>query len=235
MTLKHKLVALIESISAEEQALFDNLSEKERSTRGEADRWSPKDEIAHLASWKERVVGNLEAAARRESLVRYDDYEAVNARDFEAYRDWLWSEVLEKAAEANRQLVEQIEARSEADLEAALTEERTVWQSIAGTGYTHPVIHLGQVYLGRGDTEYATGLQERAAAALLELDESPSWEGTVQYNLACHYALIGEGERAISGLREALELNPGLKEWSREDPDFKCIREEPGYLALYEE
>jgi tetratricopeptide (TPR) repeat protein len=235
MTLKDKLVALIESIGAEEQALSDILSEAERSAPGEADQWAPKDEIAHLAAWTERAVGNLEAASRGESPVRYDDFEAVNARDFEKYRDWSWEEALERALTANGRLIEQIKGRSEADLEAPLTEERTVWRSIAGTGYTHPVIHLGHIYLGRGDAEYATELQETAAAALLELDRSHTWQGTVRYNLACHYALIGDGERAISGLREALELNPGLKEWSREDPDFTCIREEPAYLALYEE
>jgi tetratricopeptide (TPR) repeat protein len=235
MTLKEKLIALIEGISAEEQVLSQNLSESERSVRGEPDRWSPKDEIAHLAAWTERVVANLEAASRGESPVTYDDFEAVNARDFEMYRDWPWGDVLEKALTANRQLVEQIERRSDEDLRAALTEERTVWQSIAGTGYAHPTTHLDYIYLGRGDAQYGTELQERAATALLELDRSPTWQGTVRYNLACHYALAGEVDRAISGLREALELNPGLKEWSREDPDFTCLREEPAYLALYEE
>jgi tetratricopeptide (TPR) repeat protein len=234
MTLRSKLVVLIERMSAEEQALFANLSEAERATRGEPDRWSPKDVIGHLAAWKERAVGNLEAAARGESPVRYDDYEAVNARDFEVYRDKSWAEILEKALTANRQLIEQIEGRSEAELEAVLHEERTVWQSIAGTGYAHPVTHLGQIYVDRGDSGYGTKLAEGAAEALLQLDRSPGWEGTVRYNLACHYALMGEAERAISGLREALELNPGLTDWSKEDPDFASIREEPGYLALYE-
>ena len=166
MTLKERLVSLIESINAEEQALFANLSEAEHETRGEPDRWSPKDVIAHLAAWKERTVRNLEAVARGESPVRYDDYGAVNARDFETYRDKSWAEVLEKALTANQRLIEQIEGRSEAELEAILHGERTVWQSIAGTGYTHPVIHLGEIYLDLGDAEYATGLQEGGAEAL---------------------------------------------------------------------
>jgi tetratricopeptide (TPR) repeat protein len=234
MTLKEKLVALMESIDAEEQVLFGNLSEEERSVEGKADAWSPKDVVAHLAAWAERAAGNLEAAARGEPLVRYDDYEELNARDFELYRDLPWGEVLEKAEAANMLLIEQIELRSDAELMAALTEERTVWRSIVGTGYTHPVIHLGGIYLSLGDAEYATGLQEEGAAVLLDLDDSAEWQGTVRYNLACHYSLMGDVERAISGLKEALELNPGLTEWSKEDPDFHCIREEPGYLALYE-
>jgi tetratricopeptide (TPR) repeat protein len=54
--------------------------------------------------------------------------------------------------------------------------------------------------------------------------------GVVQYNLACHYALAGETETAIKKLREALELNPELAEWSKEDSDLASIREEPGYI-----
>jgi hypothetical protein len=234
MTLKDELAALIESIDAEEQALFASLSEDERATRGEPDRWSPKDVIAHLAAWKERLLETLALAARGESPVRYDDFNAVNARDFEAYRDKSWAKILEKARTANRQLIEQIEGRSEAELTAVLHGERTVWQSIAGTGYTHPVIHLGEIYLDSGETGYATRLQEEGAAELLGLDRSPAWQGTVRYNLACHYALVGEKERALSGLREALELNPGLTEWSKQDPDFASLREEPEYISLYE-
>jgi tetratricopeptide (TPR) repeat protein len=235
MSLKDEVVALIESISAEEQALFANLAEAEREAQGEPDRWSPKDAIAHLAAWKARLVRNLEALALGESPVRHDDYEAINAREFEVYRDASWPEILDTALTVNQRLVEQIEGTSEAQLEAAFRDERTVRQAIVLTAYTHPVNHLGRVYLDRGDVEHATHLQEEAAAKLGALDASPSWQGTVRYNLACHYALIGETERAINGLREALELNPRLTEWSKEDPDFECIREEPGYLALYDE
>ena len=56
----------------------------------------------------------------------------------------------------------------------------------------------------------------------------------MRYNLACHYALAGEKERAIAGLGAALASNPGLAEWSQQDPDLASIRDEPGYLALYE-
>jgi tetratricopeptide (TPR) repeat protein len=191
--------------------------------------------IAHLAAWKEREVGNLAAAARGEPPVRYDDFEAVNARDFEAYRDRSWAEILEKAVDANRQLIEQIEGRSETELEGVWHGERRLWQSIVGTGYTHPLMHLGQIYVERGEREYGTKLQEEAAVELLGLDGGKSWEGTVRYNLACHYALVGEAEKAIRGLSEALQLNPGLKDWSKEDPDFASIREEPEYTAIYEE
>ncbi len=238
MELKSKLIQLIEYTSKEEQALFARLSEDERAVRGEPDRWSPKDTIAHLAAWKTRLAENLAAAARGETPVRDEDYEAVNAKVFELNRDRSWSEILDEAAEASRQLVEQVEKTSEAELRGTETlpwqGERSLWRVMVGTSIIHPLaMHLGPLLVERGEKEYATQLQEKAAKLLSELDESQSWQGTMRYNLACHYALAGETETALGKLREALELNPELTEWSKEDADLASLREEPGYKALY--
>lgn len=238
MELKSKLIELIEQASKEERALFARLSEDERSVRGEPDRWSPKDVIAHLAAWKTRLAENLAAAARGETPVRDEDYEAVNAKVFEENRDRSWSEILEEAAEACQQLVEQVEKRSEAELRSTETlpwqGDRPLWRVIVGTGTIHPMaMHLGPILIERGEKEYATELQEKTAKLLGKLDESQSWQGLVRYNLACHYALAGETQTAIGKLREALELNPELTEWSKEDSDLASLRQEPGYKALY--
>jgi len=238
MELRSKLVELIEQTCQEEQALFARLSEGERAVRGEPDRWSPKDTIAHVAAWKTRLAEDLAAAARGETPVRDEDFEAVNARIFEENRDRSWPEILDQAAEACRQLVEQVEKTSEPELGGTETlpwqGERPLWRVIVGTGIIHPIaMHLDPLLLQRGDKEYATDLQEEVAKLLGELDDSQNWQGLVRYNLACHHALAGETETAIEKLREALELNPKLTEWSKEDPDLASLREEPGYLALY--
>jgi tetratricopeptide (TPR) repeat protein len=238
MELKSKLIELLERALAEERALFARLPEDERARRGEPDRWAPKDVIVHLAGWKERLAANLAAAGRGETPLRNDDYEAVNAREFEDNRDRSWPEVLAKAEEACRHLTEQVEVRSEAELMGTDTlpwqDERPLWRLIAGTGTMHPLgIHLGPLYLELGETKVATELQEETARLLGELDESEDWRGLICYNLACHYAVAGASERAIGELCRALELNPGLTEWSKEDPDLVSIRDRPGYLALY--
>ena len=82
-----------------------------------------------------------------------------------------------------------------------------------------------------------TGLeiQEEMATALSELDDSPSWLGVNKYNLACFYSLSGQKDKAIQGLKDALHLNSELTDWSKQDPDFDPIRNEPEYLALYNE
>jgi tetratricopeptide (TPR) repeat protein len=238
MELKPKLIELIERAYQEEQNLAAKLSEEERSALGEPDRWSVKDVIVHLAGWETRLAANLAAAASGGTPVRYDDFEAVNAKEFTENRYRPWPEVMEMAAEAHRQFIEQITVRSEDELRSTETlpwqGDRPLWQLILGNGYTHPLaMHLGPIYIGRGDKEHATAVQEEAAKLLEELDEGESWRGTVRYNLACHYALAGEAKRAIEELGQALKLNPGLVEWSKQDSDLASIREKPGYLALY--
>jgi tetratricopeptide (TPR) repeat protein len=236
MELKSKLVELVERASAEEQALFAKLSEDERSTPGLPDRWGPKDVIAHLAGWNARLAENLAAAASGGKLERYDDYLAVNAREFAEYQHRPWPEVLARAADARRQLIEQTRARSEAELRGTQTfpwqGDRPLWRHIVGNGFVHPIMHLASLLVERGEQAYATELQEQAARLLGEMDESKDWQGVVRYNLACHYALIGETDSAIEKLAQAFELNPMLIQESKQDSDLVSIRDEPGYRAL---
>ncbi len=240
MELESKLIELIERAFQEEQILVDKLSEDERSVVGEPDCWSVKDVIVHLAGWKTRLAKNLAAAASGGTPVQYEDFEAVNAQEFEENRDRPWPEVMEMASEAHRLLVEQVEARDEDELRGTETlpwqGDRPLWRYIAGTGYTHAMtMHLGPIYVERGEKEYATKMQEEAAKLAVELDVNKDWQGVVQYNLACHYASIGETAKAIESVGQALELSPALVEWSKQDPDLAPIREEPGYQALYSE
>jgi len=235
--LKSKLIALIERAFKEEQILIDKLSESERSARGEPDHWSPKDMIVHLAGWKERLAENLAAAATGGTLERYADFEAVNAAEFEQYRDMPWPEVMKKAAVACRQLIQQVEVRSGNELSSTDTlpwqNGRPLWQLIISNGFVHTLaMHLGPLYIQRGEKEYVTNLQEEAARQLAALAEDKNWQGIVRYNLACHYALVGESPRAIMILGEALQLNPGLAAGAKSDSDFTSIREEPDFVAL---
>ena len=77
-------------------------------------------------------------------------------------------------------------------------------------------------------------MYQEMTGQLTSLDDGPDWQGTIRYNNACSFSLLGDKETAINELREALKLNPGLTEWSRQDPDFEPIRGEAGYKTLYE-
>jgi tetratricopeptide (TPR) repeat protein len=237
MAVKAQILDLIQRAYEEEQALVANLTDAERSAAGTLDHWSAKDVVAHVTAWKERMAHRLAGAEHDETRPTADDTDRANAEIFEEYRHKSWTEVLQEAERAQRDLVQCIQTVTEDEL--ADTQRfpwqngQPLWRRLVGNGYSHPLAHLAQLYLERGQRDHATQLQETAAQRLLPLDDSASWRGVTIYNLACHYALSGEKEKAIAQLGEALRLNPDLTEWSKQDPDFASIREEPAYRSLY--
>jgi hypothetical protein len=112
--------------------------------------------------------------------------------------------------------------------------DRPLWSVIAGNIYMHPLAHFSDIYIKRGDHSKANKLQEQSFQLLSDLDDSDYWQGLLIYNQACIHALGGLKEIAIDGLKRALELRPDLTDWSKEDPDFESIREEPKYKNIYE-
>jgi hypothetical protein len=71
-------------------------------------------------------------------------------------------------------------------------------------------------------------------AMLRKLDSSDNWQGLVDYNFACLLSLSGDQLQALTTLKNALELNPELIEWSKEDPDLAALRGLDDYQALYQ-
>ena len=79
------------------------------------------------------------------------------------------------------------------------------------------------VRLGESDR----GLEWATRALAVEPEEP-----FVLYNVACVYALLGEVEKAIASLDEAITFGWGQKEWIEQDPDLKSVRNHPRYLAM---
>lgn len=238
MDIKNRLVDLLQRVREDERAFVASLGEGERSAIGTPERWSAKDVVAHLAEWRVRTAVNLAAARRGEPVVSYDDIDAANAETFQRYRDWPWEDVLGKSESSHSQLIERVQGLTEEELADTqllpYQHGRPVWRVIAGNEYAHPISHLALCYAERGNPDRATLLQEAAARLLAPLDDSPGWQGTCVYNLACHYALIGNKEQAIARLAEALQLFPDLIEWSKQDTDLVSIREELAFQKLTE-
>jgi hypothetical protein len=239
MKIQSKIMDLLERAFALEKELVSSLSQEERRVIGERERWSIKDQIAHCSAWKERLAKNLSMALKGVVPPRDEDYEQVNHDIFEKNREKTWDEVCAYSERIHHELKEVVvsipEIRfSEGEL-LPWQSGRELWKLVVGTGYTHPLTHFSQVYIEKNDMELALEVQEEMAKALSELDESPSWSGVNQYNLACFYSLAGQKAKAIDGLREALQLNPELTDWSKQDPDFDPIRNDPEYLSLYDD
>jgi hypothetical protein len=236
--IKSKLIELIGLACEEERKLVASLSDEERSAVGAPDHWSIKDSLAHCVEWQIRTTNRLEMARRNETPPAYDgDIDEMNAEIFARYQNQSWEQVLQEMERARLKIIEQLEAATTDELNDpqhfSWLGGRPLWMHIAGNSYTHPVSHLAAMYAERGQADIAIQLQEAAASALEALDDSPRWQGTVTYNLACGYAQAGDKDKAIAHLRRALQTRSELTEWSKQDPDFASIREEPAYQALY--
>jgi hypothetical protein len=231
---------LMEGTVAHELALADGLEAAERERAGTWEEWSARDALAHSAAWKASVADELARAARGEPSRRGDDhdYEVENKRIYDEHAGKDWAEITALVREAHEALVGELERLSQADLErqdlVPWQEERPVWRLFAGNGVIHALLHVADVYRQQGDLERYAELVGGGGLPLAELDDSPAWQGTTRYNVACAEALLGRTDEALATLREALTLAPRLVEWSREDGDLASLRDLPAYEAIYE-
>jgi tetratricopeptide (TPR) repeat protein len=239
MERKAKLIELLGQAWAEEQAFIAGLTPAERAAQGAADHWSVKDVVAHVATWNERMAQTLEEIARGETPARIEDIDRANAEIFAQHCGKSWAEVMQFAEAAQRHLLAQVQLLDEDALGDAerfpWAAGRPLWRQIVGHAYMHPVAHLASCMVERGEGLRALQFTEQSAQLLEPLDASPGWRGLNRYNVACGYAQAGLKEPALDALRQALQLNPDLLPWSKEDPDLIPLRGEPAYQALYSE
>ena len=233
---KDNLGKLLADVRAEEQMLWDSLSDEERNVAGEIDRWAPKDHLAHATFWTERLVKQLQAAAGGEPPGSIEDYQKTNDEVYETNKDRSWEDILAWAEEISRQFHTAFDAVSEEMLQNIPGSEgtggRPLWRNVALTGAYHPMHHIADIYLERGDFQSAQAVQERVAEGLAALDESDAWKGPRQYNLACFYALHDKPQQALALLKIAFKRAPNLVEWSKQDSDLASLRELPEFQAL---
>ncbi len=237
MSKKTILIELRQMIYQHLQAFVSNLSEAERAVEGQLDNWAIKNILIHVALWDERMGHSLQAIARGQPPKIYDNYQEINNQDFETHRQDTWEQVLALIESAQQALLEGLQALDEPHFlrnDALLgNQERPTWFRISGTCITHPMLHMCEYYVSHDQAQRALEMVIDLSARLSYLDESDQWQGMVIYNQACYYALAGHKARAIQMVRQALSLDAGLVEWSKQDPDLESLRQELEFQALY--
>jgi tetratricopeptide (TPR) repeat protein len=236
MTKKEILRSLLTQAENEEKKFMTEFEKRESNTIGKIDQWSAKDIVAHNTYWKLYCVENAQAFLRKEDTAACDDVDKINAEVFEENKNKTWQEVSGKLQSVNRYAMECLAMISDNLMDS----DTSAWQRgkplcrmIAGSCYLHPVAHMAEYYSKQGNNGDAIQMFERAFASSGGLSDSPEWLGVIHYNLACGYAICGKYEKAVAELGKALEQDPGLTEWSKEDPDLDSIRKHEGYKALY--
>jgi hypothetical protein len=236
-TMKQELTELLQKGYQAEKEFIATLSDEERNADGTFERWTAKDSIAHNAYWRKSHAEDILDVLAGKSPNHVDDDE-INEGVYSQYEHQSWDEIDTLIETSLERMGAALTKLSEDDLQSdkfyPWDQGRPLWREVVGNIYTHPILHLSDWHIKRGHATRAAELYQEMTGQLTSLDDSPEWQGTIRYNNACSFSLLGDKETAINELREALKLNPGLTEWSKEDPDFEPIREEAGYKALYE-
>jgi hypothetical protein len=235
MTMKDRLLGVLEKSRETELEFIANLTEEARNFAGTWEKWSAKDNVAHVNYWEDVRGTRIVAFLRGEELTPLPQYEQANAECYERFADSSWDEVGAFAEHSHSQLVEAVRGMDEEALAGPSTEtdERKLWDEIVGSAYSHKLMHYSQFYQEQGQKEEAGQLWSEWAELVSPLDEGPEWQGNVHYNAACSLALAGDAQGALLELRKGLELRPSSKAWSRQDSDLDILHDLPEYKELY--
>ncbi len=233
MTLRDRVLEMLRWADVQEQEFTEGLTAEERQAEGTFEQWSAKDVLGHLAAWKHRLAQMIAAVSAGETPPAYGDFDRENAAIYQEYQPLRLEEVVHRSRQAQDELMRAAGCLDEEVLSDrqrfAWLEGQPLWRRIAGSGFIHPILHMTEYLRASGRVEKSLGLSERAAEYSLHLSEDPEWQGVVQYNLACAYALAGQRDKALNRLDEALRLRPDLAEWSQQDPDLASIRGDPSF------
>jgi tetratricopeptide (TPR) repeat protein len=233
-----KVASLLDlaSFTREVEAEFiAELPPHERQAAGAPDDWAAKDLVAHVTTWRERGTDELEALHLGPLPPEAQEFDQANRAIFEENRDQPWEVVVERAHSSWSVFLERMNRLTEDLLDkdpSAEAKGRPLWRRVTVDAGNHPVLHYAEFARRRGRGASATRWMEGLSPLLLAVDPAGEWHGVVHYNLACHYAQTGMLDKALDSLRAALELNPGLKEWSRQDSDLAPLHPDPRFSSV---
>ena len=124
-------------------ALLASLSEQQLTTPGVNSAWSVKDNMAHLTAWQKRTLTKIQAVRDNVDFIDPlpDDAteEGVNEQFYQQNKNRSLADVLAEFHAVYRQLVENVQAMSDEELNSPLSwqDNKPIWQSISGNTGEH--------------------------------------------------------------------------------------------------
>jgi hypothetical protein len=230
-SLKARLLETLEAARIREDALLLLCDDSPPSEPG---KWTAKDNVAHLSTWREHAVRTLDAVRLGQPVdgpANESDLDGRNADIYEAHRDDSAATVREAARTSYMALVEAINACTEEDL----LRERpgdggAVWRVVPGNGHGHVAQHLS--YWAAEHSDPAAAEDAARWAYTVDTDLFPENQPVADYNFACFYARNGQADTALPLLGSALRLRPDLRAFALEDADIEPIRGDPRVQSL---
>ena len=151
---KAKLLDKMHGGYDELDALLITFTPEQLTTEGVSGTWSIKDILAHLASWQQRTLQRLDAAARNEApdvpdIANEEEENQLNERFYSENRELTPAEVLNNYHAAYAALVTAVEQASDEDLftpgRFAWLGDTVLWETVAGNTYDHIAEHIGAI------------------------------------------------------------------------------------------
>ena len=229
------LLAALREQRAAEEAVAAAATVDDRAATGTLERWSLRDNLAHIAHWRRELAAAL-AVARGGGPVRepFDDEvgDAMNADLHAEWRDKPWDEVELAARGAMDALIAEVGQWDSESLHRDWADEGAVYARVTGNSMWHPISHLA-TWLQQNDRgQQARALYEACGERAMRVDPSERNQGTTLYNLACFQALDGDRDSALTTLADAFGKRPELAMWSLEDSDLASLHDDPAFRAL---
>ncbi|MGD8604188.1 MAG: DinB family protein [Anaerolineales bacterium] len=235
MSIKEQLLDILEQGRQTELDFLENLSQDERNKEGTFEQWSAKDLLAHTSFWQKFNTERAAAWIDGEDLDPAPDFNHENAQIYARNEDKSWEEIEAQAQGAHTASRAALESLTEEQLlgPSEGSETTPLWQDVLGNMYSHKLIHFSEYYQQRDKNKLAGQLWDIWAEKVSVLDQSPAWQGLVNYNAACGLALAGDPKGALGALKKSLEVRPSLISWSRLDDDLAILHATPEYRALF--
>jgi hypothetical protein len=231
-SLRDRLLQTLDAAQEREAVL---LALCEDTPAAEEGRWTAKDNVAHLNTWREHATRTLHAVRSGQPVEGpFDDsqIDGRNAEIYEAHRRDSADEVRAASAATYVALKASVAACTDDELRSERPNGGAVWRVIPGNGHAHVAQHVSS-WLAEHDDP--AGAEETALWAFTletELFPEPADKAVADYNLACFYARNARVEEALPLLGLALRSQPDLREWAMNDPDLAPIREDPRVQSL---
>jgi len=123
MTDKSQLLAEIQQTWDALNAGLQRLSEVQMTSRYDAQGWTVKDHLVHLARWEQSVVFMLQGKPRHaglgveEALYLTEDFDKINAVIYQQAQDVRLPEAFAQLRDVHKQMLEMLQPMTDADLQ----------------------------------------------------------------------------------------------------------------------
>jgi hypothetical protein len=232
-SLRDRLLTTLDAARLREQALLDLCDEAPPSEPG---RWTAKDNVAHLNTWREHAVRTLDAMRAGKPLDGpLDDrnIDETNAEIYEAHRGDSAASVRAAFDSTYAALTAAVTACTDDELRRERPGNGgAVWRIVPGNGHAHVAQHLSYWYIDRNDAAAAEDAAVWAHILETGLFPDPEDRAVADYNLGCFYARNRRVDEALPLIAGALRAQPDLRAWASADPDITPIRDDPRVQSL---